>query len=95
MKLKSKINTTNMVSLVEKILPTTQKREWFILADKLTGSDDLFPKLIEFLLKEKRVIEYMDSNVHTSGGLDKVTVHNVSTHLTLLPLVIHQRSLVF
>ena len=79
MNLTSEISTTNMVSHIEKILPSLQKREWVILAEGLTCSDTLFPELLKFLLKEKKVIEYMDSSVRSASASDaKVAMHNVA-----------------
>lgn len=32
-------------------------------AGEISGTDDLFPALLKFLLKEKQTLEYIDSNV--------------------------------
>ena len=60
MNLEREMNTVNMVSFVERIMPGTQRREWVIWSEKYRNSTDLFEKLMEFLLREKRVLEYMD-----------------------------------
>ncbi|KAK4304813.1 hypothetical protein Pmani_023248 [Petrolisthes manimaculis] len=79
MNLTSEMNTANTVSHIEKILPSTQKREWVLLAESLTDSDDLFPSLLKFLLREKRAIEYMDSSIRCVASYEsKSTVHNIT-----------------
>ena len=57
------MNTTSMVSFVEKIMPGTQRREWVIASEKHRNSVNILKLLMEFLFREKRVLEYMDSSV--------------------------------
>ena len=68
MNLEREMNTVNMVSFVERIMPGTQRREWVIWSEKYRNSTDLFEKLMEFLLREKRVLEYMDSSVRCNAS---------------------------
>lgn len=65
--LESEMNTAHVVSMIEKTLPTLQKREWVMKASAVSGTDQLFPDLLKFLLKEKQTLEYMDSNVRCSA----------------------------
>lgn len=76
--LSNELNTANVVSHVEKILPPLQKREWVIKADEITVTSNLFPELLKFLQKERKVLEYMNSNIRNSGS-DKATVHSVNS----------------
>ncbi|KAK3882458.1 hypothetical protein Pcinc_013165 [Petrolisthes cinctipes] len=81
MNLTAEMNTSNMVSHIEKILPSTQKREWVIVAENIANSDQIFPELLKFLLREKRVLEYMDSGIRRTGTSEpKGTVHSVSAN---------------
>ena len=60
MNLESEMDTTSMLSMVEKLLPEVQKREWTLqkpLASHEDGSSK-FTKLLEFLIREKTAIEY-------------------------------------
>lgn len=75
--LEEELNTANVVSHIEKVLPTLQKREWVIEAEKVHATNDLFPTLLKFLQKERRILEYMSSSVRT-GGTDKISVHHVN-----------------
>ncbi|XP_045127294.1 uncharacterized protein LOC123513898 [Portunus trituberculatus] len=68
MNLEREMNTVNMVSFVERIMPGTQRREWVIWSEKYRNSTDLFERLMEFLLREKRVLEYMDSSVRCNAS---------------------------
>ena len=50
---------------MEKLLPTTQKREWIKLAEEYRTSKQLFKLILDFLLKKKRVLDYMNSDART------------------------------
>lgn len=52
MNLTAEMNTSSMVSRIEKILPLTQKREWVIIAENIANSDKIFCELLKFLLRE-------------------------------------------
>lgn len=54
--------------MVEKTLPPLQKREWVMKSRGITNADDLFPELLQFLIKEKQTLEYMDSSVRSNMG---------------------------
>ena len=75
--LEEELNTPNLVSHIERVLPTLQKREWVIRAEEAHATRDLFPTLLKFLQKERRVLEYINSSVRTTGT-DKASVHHVS-----------------
>lgn len=75
--LDDELNTANVVSHIEKILPSLQKREWVIKADDVSITSDLFPELLKFLKKERKVLDYMTSSIRSSSGDTKVTVHSV------------------
>ena len=78
--LSDELNTANVVSHIEKVLPSLQKREWVMIAEKVSTTSQLFPELLKFLKREKKVLEYMNSNVRISTG-DKVLVHSVNNTL--------------
>ena len=91
--LSDELNTANVVSHIEKVLPSLQKREWVIKAEEVSVTSKLFPELLKFLQKERKVLEYMNSNVRNSSGDNKVTIHNINstfennTDLDLVKLV--------
>lgn len=69
------MKTTSMVTLVERLLPATLKRSWVLQAQKVSDPKDLFEELLDFLLTEKKVCEYLESDLRsTSAGL---TTHSV------------------
>lgn len=82
MNLTAEMKTSNTVSHIEKTLPMTQKREWVLLAEDITDPDKIFDELLKFLLKEKRVLEYMESSIRVTGNADRSNVHNVTGSLT-------------
>ncbi|XP_047499242.1 uncharacterized protein LOC125046242 [Penaeus chinensis] len=75
--LSDELNTANVVSHIEKILPSLQKREWVIKASDISVTGELFSELLGFLQKERKVLEYMNSNVRTSTSDCRATVHHV------------------
>ncbi|KAK4322358.1 hypothetical protein Pmani_006872 [Petrolisthes manimaculis] len=75
--LEEELNTANIVSHIERVLPNLQKREWIIKAEEVLAAKDLFPTLLKFLQRERRILEYMNSSVRTAGS-DKISVHHVS-----------------
>lgn len=82
MNLTAEMKTSNTVSHIEKTLPMTQKREWVLLAEDITDPDKIFDELLKFLLKEKRVLENMESSIRVTGNADRSNVHNVTGSLT-------------
>lgn len=77
--LSNELNTANVVSHIERVLPSLQKREWVMIAETVSNTSQLFPELLKFLKREKKVLEYMNSNVRSST--DEVLVHSVSNTL--------------
>ncbi|XP_068229430.1 uncharacterized protein [Palaemon carinicauda] len=77
--LSDELNSANVVSHIEKVLPSLQKREWVIKADEVSVTSNLFPELLKFLQKERKILEYMNSNVRSSGSDNKATVHHVDS----------------
>ena len=75
--LKSEMNNTTVISQVEKLLPPTLKREWVLKASE-SQSDKDFGTLLEFLKRERKVIEYVQEGVRSSATVDKVAVHSVT-----------------
>ena len=69
MGLSNEMNTVTIVSMIERLLPPTQKREWILKTDSkdFTSKEIIFENLLQYLLQEKRVIEYMEHDVRISG----------------------------
>ena len=65
MDLQREMNTTTMLSQVDKLLPPTQRREWALVVNKEEefGKELEFELLLEYLLKEKYVMEYLQQGV--------------------------------
>ncbi|XP_068235508.1 uncharacterized protein [Palaemon carinicauda] len=76
MDLEGEMNTFNTVSYIEKLLPITQKREWVQIAEEHRSSTELFKHLMAFMLKEKRVLEYINSDIRTCSSTR--ICHNIS-----------------
>ncbi|XP_063591692.1 uncharacterized protein LOC134768817 [Penaeus indicus] len=60
--LSSELNTANMTSQIEKLLPPTQKREWIKIAENVEPVE-LFKKLLEYLLGERKSLKYLIASV--------------------------------
>lgn len=75
--LNEELNTAHVVSHIERVLPTLQKREWVIKAEEVSATSDLFPTLLKFLQRERKVLEYMNSSIRSTGS-DKISVHHVN-----------------
>ena len=66
MKLTEEMNTVAMVSMIEKLLPSVQKREWIRYLDSSDiNSRGIFEQLLNYLLREKRVLEYTEHEIRT------------------------------
>lgn len=78
MKLQTEMSSTNVMGMVERVMPLTQKREWVAVMDD-SGSGLDFEKLLEYLLTQKRRIEYMGSAVRTIGSQKSSMSNVVST----------------
>ena len=77
--MESEICNSTIVSLIEERLPGTIKSAWCLdVSEKNTEIDDAnkFPKLLDFLLKHKRAIEY------GSSDLRSVKTLNFALHLS-------------
>ena len=61
--LESEMNSTSIVSLIERVLPPTQKREWVLIAGATDDKSTLFPTLLQYLLRERNALEYMKSDI--------------------------------
>ena len=72
MNLQSEMDTTSMLSTIEKLLPEVQKREWTLQKPE----NSKFSKLLDFLIKEKNAIEYMSDEIRCDKGSHKTKVHH-------------------
>lgn len=57
-KLVYEMNTSTMMSQIEKLLPVVQKMEWIIMKQELKASDykDIFRTFLDCLLREKHAL---------------------------------------
>lgn len=68
------MNTTTMISEIEKILPPIQKSEWILQKKKHKNYEQFIP-LLDFLLEEKNAMEYMQSELRCE---QRAKVHYLS-----------------
>ena len=63
--LESEMNTTTMISQIEILLPSLQKRKWSLQKHRAKAKKATikFPDFLLFLLKEKQAIEYMEDDM--------------------------------
>ena len=67
--LEKEMNTTSMVTLVESILPRKLFHDWVRISEKLIDKSSLFKHLLDFLLEEKSICEYMNSDIRSHNKL--------------------------
>ena len=77
--LQSEMNTTSMVTLVEGILPRRLLHDWVKVSESVDDKSVLFERLLEFLLQEKRICQYMASDDRSN----KVKSHNGKSDIKL------------
>jgi hypothetical protein len=67
MNLEAEMNTSLMISRIEKLLPSVQKRDWTLLRQNLvrTKSPCTFQNLLQFLKAEREAIEYMNVDLRS------------------------------
>ena len=80
MKIEHEMSNSIAVSLIEEKLPKTIRREWARKVNK-TGSKvsdkNKFPSLLEFLLEQKRIIQY-DSTGAAAHHIDVLDINDTS-----------------
>ena len=81
--LEREITTTSSVSIIERGLPANIKREWakLVSADNsVVNKTDKFPSLLNFLLSQKRAIEYDTTELRlTTTSTIKGSAHYAKT----------------
>ncbi|XP_063841247.1 uncharacterized protein LOC135101332 [Scylla paramamosain] len=75
--LEVQMSTVIVISLIEKILPPQQKREWTKIYQNLSNKVNAFPELLKYLKEEKNVLDYIDKDVRKRSHNSKATVHSV------------------
>ena len=82
MSLESAMDTTVMVSQVEKLLPSIQKREWALLRQRAGHRSKCdFSVFLDFLLSEKNALEYMTADVRKMTDL-KCKVNSIESNVS-------------
>lgn len=71
----SEMKTASMDTLVERLLPNALKRAWVLNTQNIADPSDLFESLLNFLLTETKVCEYLESDLRSIST--KVTTHSV------------------
>ncbi|XP_068713032.1 uncharacterized protein [Montipora foliosa] len=82
--LEREITTTSSVSIIERKLPANIKREWAKLVstdNSVVNKTDKFPSLLNFLLSQKRAIEYDTTELRlTTTSTIKGSAHYAKTN---------------
>lgn len=79
--LESEMNTSAMLSHIEKILPTTQMHEWAIRKQRRQAINFDFQEFLDYLREERNAMEYMEDDVRHSlikGKINTVTDVNMT-----------------
>ena len=76
--LESEMNTTVMISQIERLLPNVQKREWSLQKHRAESRQAFlrFPDFLGFLLEEKIAMEYMEDDMRESKLYTSSKIHN-------------------
>ena len=84
MKMSEEMNTTLMISFVEKLLPDLQRREWAIYKQNQNSKlgNARFSEMVNFLIREKTAIEYMSDGVRCGNSGGNNNIHQVHTAQT-------------
>ena len=79
MGLEREMNTSIMISKIEKLIPTVQRREWALRRQEVMRKkkDSTFLDLLDFLRGEKEAIEYMSEEVRDDSVTSGRKVANV------------------
>ena len=78
--LKKEMNSSSMDTLVERILPRKIFHDWVKISETLVDKSSLFKHLLDFLLAEKRICEYMNSDLRSPGKVRSNNVQCVSNN---------------
>ena len=72
------INNTTVITHIEKLLPTNVMRDWALIRQKIVNNDEIFNRLMIFLLNERSIIEYIEESIRKGPISSKVNVSNVN-----------------
>ena len=78
-KLEKEMSTVSVISLIEKVLPRDQKKEWVKIYHKIEDKSKTFPELLKYLLDEKQTLCYMDDDVRSNNKTVKAAVNSTDT----------------
>lgn len=84
MNLENEMDTTLMISQIEKLLPSVQKREWTLIRQGLLRAKKscTFLNLLEFLRAEREAIEYMNEELRAENNKPRKTEDSKMVSLT-------------
>ena len=75
--LEKEMSSVSILSIIEKILPLDQKREWIKLYKNLENKEDAFIKLLKYLISEKEILEHMDKDIRSNNTSYKASINKV------------------
>lgn len=76
-KLEEQMSTVSIISLIERILPPQQKREWSKIYQSLSNKVQAYPELMKYLKEEWELLDYMEKEVRNNSRVTKAVFHGV------------------
>ena len=73
--LEKEMSNISVLSIIERLLPAEQKKEWIKIYHELTDKTDAFQKLITYLLAEKQILEHMNTAISRKTHSEKGAIH--------------------
>lgn len=78
--LQKEMSSATMISKIEKLLPSTQRREWSLRQQRILVREDKFPSFLEFLIAEKEAMEYMEDDLRERNKVvNKMQAHTANS----------------
>lgn len=69
------MSNTSVLSIIERILPVEQKKEWIKIYNGLQDKECAFEKLMEYLVSEKHILERMNMAVRRKVPSERGAIH--------------------
>ena len=76
-KLEKEMSSVSILSMIEKILPLEQKKEWIKLYKNLKNKENAFTELMKYLISEKEILEHMEKDIRSTNNSYKACINNV------------------
>ena len=70
--LQREMSSATMISKIEKLLPSTQRWVWSLRRQKILFDEEKFPLFLEFLIAEKKAMEYFEGDFRERKVVNKL-----------------------